>query len=111
MIHEAIRYGSCFIGYDLIADSTGFLFRGEMAGVELNMGDERIFAGRAILKVKTPIPARIRILRNGKPIFDEMRSEVEIGVTSPGVYRSEAYLGRKPWIFSNPIYLRSPRSA
>jgi len=111
MIHEAIRYGSCFIGYDLIADSTGFLFRGEMAGVELNMGDEGIFAGRAILKVKTPIPARIRILRNGKPIFDEMRSEVEIGVTSPGVYRSEAYLGRKPWIFSNPIYLRSPRSA
>jgi hypothetical protein len=27
-------------------------------------------------------------------------------VEGPGVYRVEVALGRRPWIFSNPIYLR-----
>jgi hypothetical protein len=110
MIHEAIRYGSCFIGYDLIADSTGFRFEGEMGGEGLAMGDERRFVGEAILMVQTPIPARIRILRDGELILEETGSERIWRVEQPGVYRAEAYLGDRPWIFSNPIYLRSSQA-
>jgi hypothetical protein len=31
---------------------------------------------------------------------------LELAVEAPGVYRVEAWLGDRPWVFTNPIYLR-----
>ena len=64
--------------------------------------------------VHTPTASRILLFKDGSVILNE--SEVttkEIPVTERGVYRVEVYLpqierivGEKPWIISNPIYVR-----
>lgn len=106
LIYEAIGEGRCFVGYDLLADSSGFSFRCEMEGEEVVMGEEREFKGRATLIVSSPFPARIRLLRDGEEMCRRVGTELRWEATEPGVYRVELYLGEKPWVFSNPIYLR-----
>jgi len=69
------------------------------------------------LHVKTPaangVP-RIRVLRDGREIFEKETQSVDLTLPGPGRYRTEAYL-RQPgltgwhrwtlWIFANPIYV------
>jgi hypothetical protein len=53
----------------------------------------------------------VRLLRHGEEVAtSEGKSEFEFTVTEPGAYRLEAWLKLdgeyRPWIFSNPIYVR-----
>jgi hypothetical protein len=67
-------------------------------------------AGRRTLRARAPLPARLRLLRDGGEIAGAEGTELEQEVEEPGVYRVEAYRrarGReRTWIVSNPIYLR-----
>ena len=46
------------------------------------------------------------MLRDGVRIEAKTASELATEVNGPGVYRVEVKLGGRPWVFSNPIYLR-----
>lgn len=117
---EAIRAGHCFIGFDFLGDSSGFVFQvdnsnlrfpDENVPAQYIQGDEvKMPDGGTSLKVQTPVSSRVVIYKDGSVILDES------GVTSrvfnavePGVYRAEVYLpqlGNLLWIVSNPIYVR-----
>ncbi len=102
---EAVRAGHCFIGFDFLGDSSGFVFE---ASPEAIQGDE-IKVGRS-LTIKTPLPSRVVLYKDGSVILDEsgITSRVFTAV-EPGVYRAEVYLpqlGNRLWIISNPIYVR-----
>jgi len=61
--------------------------------------------------VETPHKGEIRLLKNGILLVRQTGSSLSFAVETPGVYRVEVYLrapffGHRPWIFSNPIYLR-----
>ena len=56
--------------------------------------------------VKTEATITLRILRNGEEIRSTEANALRFSPEAPGVYRVEAYIGEKPWIYSNPIYLR-----
>ncbi|HEY0763879.1 MAG TPA: hypothetical protein VGD61_16005 [Pyrinomonadaceae bacterium] len=103
---EAIRAGHCFIGFDFLSDPSGFAF--EAAGKI--QGDEIKTNGEAELKVRTPVPSRVVIYKDGSVILDESGiTSRDFTVVEPGVYRTEVYLpqlGNLPWIISNPIYIR-----
>ena len=61
------------------------------------------------LRVRSPVPGRIVILKDGAVWVDETGNAKEIAVTERGVYRVEVYLpqvGNLPWIISNPVYVR-----
>lgn len=101
---EAIRNGHCFIGFDFLGDSSGFAFEASAPAIQ---GDETKMPAQ--LKIRTPVPSRVVIFKDGSVFLDES------GVTSrefsvePGVYRAEVYLpqlGNRLWIISNPIYVR-----
>lgn len=101
---EAIRAGHCFIGFDFLGDSSGFVFEAPQAiqGDEIKVPTQ--------LKVRTPVPSRVVIYKHGSVVLDESGvTSREIGVVEPGVYRAEVYLpqlGNRLWIISNPIYVR-----
>ncbi|HEU4933796.1 MAG TPA: hypothetical protein VFT48_17050, partial [Pyrinomonadaceae bacterium] len=101
---EAIRAGHCFIGFDFLGDSSGFAFEAPKA----IQGDE--IKAPAQLKIRTPVPSRIVIYKDGSLFLDESGvTSREIGIVEPGVYRAEVYLpqlGNRLWIISNPIYVR-----
>ena len=104
---EAVHAGHCFIGFDFLGDSSGFVFEAEDGKIQ---GDEISLKPDTRLRVQSPVPARIVILKNGVTLIDESGiASKEVAITEPGVYRTEIYLpqlGNLPWILSNPIYVR-----
>ena len=73
------------------------------------MGGEAA-AGRRTLHVRTPLPARLRVLRDGREVASAEGTMLDADVEAPGAYRAEASRtarGReRTWIILNPIYLR-----
>jgi hypothetical protein len=67
-------------------------------------------AGLRTLQARTPLPARISLLRDGAKIAAADGTTLDADVEEPGAYRVEARRtsrGRdRTWIVSNPIYLR-----
>jgi hypothetical protein len=111
---DAIRAGHCFIGFDLFGDTSGFTFAAQTPTATVIQGDEIPLQAETRLIVKTPVASRIRLFKDGAEILNESGvTSKEIPVTERGVYRVEVYLpqveqviGEKPWIISNPIYIR-----
>ncbi|NLA74759.1 MAG: hypothetical protein GX846_04700, partial [Deltaproteobacteria bacterium] len=53
----------------------------------------------------------IRIIRDGETVYTHKGLNGVYRVTEKGVYRAEVYryvplFGWRPWIFTNPVYLR-----
>jgi len=59
------------------------------------------------LCARTPQAAQIRLLRDGQVVAVAESSELSHSIELPGVYRVEASLDAKAWIYSNPVYLRT----
>jgi hypothetical protein len=103
---EAIRQGHCFIGFDFLSDPTGFAFEADRA----IQGDEISLQADTKLRVRSPIPSRVVIFKDGSVFLEENGiTSKEIAIKDRGVYRAEIYLpqlGNRLWILSNPIYVR-----
>jgi len=112
----ALRAGRSYIGFDLFGDPTGFRFTADEGAVERTQGDEITLpaGGRLRLKVRSPLKCRVVFFRDGRVVREEKdTSRAELTVDGAGVYRVELYLDRlgslmegKPWIISNPIFVR-----
>lgn len=108
-VYEALAQGRCFLAVDDFAAGRGFRFWGVGGGGRAEMGEEHP-AGEWTLRAELPEQARVVVRRDGQPVADLRAAELELAVTEPGAYRLEASLYRRgrerPWIYSNPIYLR-----
>ncbi|MDQ3819692.1 MAG: hypothetical protein M3362_18725 [Acidobacteriota bacterium] len=110
----ALAGGHCYIAFDIFGDSSGFTFTAENSQGRKIMGDEIELMDGVRLVVTTPVPSRVLLIKDGEIIRDEdgtARKEYEI--KERGTYRVEVYLTQlgslvkdKPWIISNPIYVR-----
>jgi hypothetical protein len=105
LVYDALREGRCYIAVEAVAPARGFRFE----AADVTMGGEAP-AGLHTLHVRTPLPARLRLLRDGTEIAAASGTTLDADVEEPGAYRVEAYRaarGReRTWIVSNPIYLR-----
>lgn len=112
MVYEALRSGSCFIGHDRLADTRGFDFRLEKNNANgISQGCEAKFHPGDNLVWNLPKRVPVRVLKDGQPVLTMVTDKGGLKVSGPGVYRVEAFhpalfFGLRPWIFSNPIYLR-----
>jgi len=105
LITEAVCSGRAFIALDMLADARGFRFEADAGGRRLRMGDQAPWAGPAVLEVRSPVPAKLTLRRAGAPVAETTGTELRHEAREPGVYRAEAHLEDKPWVFTNPIYL------
>jgi len=108
---EAISLGHCYVSFDIFGDPRGFEFREPESGKI--MGDETSLATNRKLTAKSPLPARFVLLKDGNPSAQSSGLTAEFPVSVPGLYRIEVYLDSlpapatgKPWVISNPIYVR-----
>ena len=106
IVYRALKRGHCFGAYDLLWPSHGFRFTLQSGGGSAVMGDEMKFSEDAEIRVVLPRRASLRILRNGEEIRSAEGDSLRFSADAPGGYRVEVSLGDKPWIYSNPIYLR-----
>ena len=95
----SLRGGRCYIANDQVADARGFSFS--------HMGEEMPLEVGTTLTVRTPQPAHIRLLRDGEEVAVGEATELHHPIELHGVYRVEATLRGRPWIFSNPVYVRA----
>ena len=118
----ALRGGRFFLAFDVFGDSTGFRFEAAADHPETNtragaqMGGEITLPpdGEAQLKVSLPVRARTVFYRDGQVVQEVPdAARAYLAVRQGGVYRVEVYLDQlgtllegKPWIISNPIFVR-----
>jgi hypothetical protein len=108
---EAISAGHGYVSFDIFSDATGFDFR----VVQSNqiMGDETAYSAPLELAATAPLPSRFVLFKNGAAADQLSGTVTRFPISGPGVYRVEVYLDSlpspatgKPWIISNPIYVR-----
>jgi hypothetical protein len=110
----ALAAGHSYLSFDLFCDAAGFSYTARSGTLNRMMGDEIRLEDGLRLTVTTPVKSRIKLIKDGTLLRVETISEAwEFPVTERGVYRIEAYLDQlpaplndKPWIISNPIYVR-----
>jgi hypothetical protein len=112
IIYGSLREGSCFIAHDGLCGAKGFSFsfNREKNKERLEMGEEAKFSP-GILVIKLPRHGLIRVIKDGSLFKRGYGSRLSIKIHEGGVYRVEVsrktpIFGWRPWIFSNPIYLR-----
>jgi len=105
LVFDPLRSGRCYIAVDSVAPARGFRYEAD----DVPMGGEAP-AGLRTLQVRTPLPARLRLLRDGRELLAAEGTTLDAEVEEPGVYRAEARRvahGReRTWVISNPIYIR-----
>ncbi|MHB1296251.1 MAG: CehA/McbA family metallohydrolase [Anaerolineae bacterium] len=108
-VTAALRAGRAFVAYDGLAPARGFTFTAEHSGVSYTLGDSLSADSPIRWRIRTPASARLRLLRDGRPVAETIGAALDHAASEPGVYRVEAYrryAGReRGWIFANPIYV------
>jgi len=110
-VYGALGGGRLFIAHERLTPAAGFrFFYSAVNGFCLTMGEEATFE-RGTLFMKTPHKGEIRLLKDGVILntWTGLRASYEVeegGVYRVEVYRRVPFFGLRPWIFSNPIYLR-----
>ena len=110
-MRDALRNGHAFIAHDWLCDSTGFAFVATKGGQrDAIMGDEVKLGGGLMLSAATPVKCTMKLIRNGEVIQATSTNRLDFAPKTTGVYRIEAWLEvdgeQRPWIYSNPIYVR-----
>jgi len=110
-IRAVLKQGHVYVAHDWLCDSTGFVFvAGNPTRPTAVMGDEIKFRRGLVLTAATPLKCLMKLIRNGELVQKSNANRMSFTVKKPGVYRIEAWLEvdgeERPWIYSNPIYVR-----
>lgn len=124
LVYRAISNGRLYVSLDVLGDATGFMFAAKQGASEAWMGDEIVAGPRTVYSVTLPnvagsLGAVIRVLRNGVEVARSRAGALSFAYEDgrPGVYRTETVVmvptafgpdRETIWIYSNPIYSRSP---
>lgn len=69
-------------------------------------GDSIEFDSHIKLVAELPLKGNIRVILNGKVILEKESRNIELDNLNKGKYRIEVYYKKRPWIFSNPIFIK-----
>jgi hypothetical protein len=109
-ILDALRAGRVFVGFDMVADSSGFRWWTGGITNQVVMGESAQFSRETVLHARSPLPCRFTVVQDGRVAHQAEGRELDWPPPGPGKYRVEAELRvRKdwvPWIYANPIQLR-----
>lgn len=105
-VMSALKAGHCYGALEVWGDTTGFVFTATDGSSTAIMGDEAKFSPNWTLQVTLPDGAQIRLIHDGVEMERTDLNTLIYRVSAPGVYRVEVWRRGRPWIFSNPIYLR-----
>lgn len=110
--YSALRAGHAYFSIELELEAKGFSFIAHDTKQVLGiMGDELPWQPGLHLAVSLPTVAHLTCFKDGQPIATITNQQWDVPVSEPGAYRIEASRHSKPWIFSNPIYVRPPVQA
>jgi hypothetical protein len=102
-LYDAIRDCRLFFANERWGAAEKFQFLGESGSGKVTCGG-RLESGVDVrLTVTLPERATLRLIHNGRNVVETIADQLEYQVTADGIYRVEAWKGRRGWIFSNHI--------
>ncbi len=112
IIYDSLIRGSCFVAHDGLYPAKGFrfYFQTDKGKKIIGMGGEDKFSP-GVISVRLPAYCFIKIIKDGDVFSQSYGNQLSKRIYDKGVYRAEVYkkaslFGWRPWIFSNPLYLR-----
>jgi hypothetical protein len=109
-ILDSLKTGRAFIGFDLLADSTGFVWLAHQPKDQAVMGEARPYSTELRLRAVSPHYCQFTVVKDGERVSQQQGRSLEYTPSGPGVYRVEAELSIRgewvPWVYANPIWLR-----
>ncbi len=111
IIYNALKEGNCFFAHDFLIDSKGFMFFAKTKEDQIAiMGDEIKLRSPIELRIYSPVPADLTLIKDGKVIKEiKETNELVYNTDSPGVYRASASYKNRPWVFTNHIYVKEEK--
>ncbi|OPL14775.1 MAG: hypothetical protein AVO34_01215 [Firmicutes bacterium ML8_F2] len=112
-IYKALQEGHSFLSYDILHPAAGFLFYGLSNDRIILPGSELDYEENIELRIKSPYRrSLIRVILDGKLFLEAKTDDISFKPAVPGVYRVEVYyrplIGHpRPWIYANPIYVKT----
>jgi len=107
---DALRAGRAFVGFDMLADSTGFGWVATAGTNHVVMGQSMGFSADVRLHAASPLPCRFTILKDGVTCAQQEGRTLDWAPPGRGKYRVEAELKIMqrwvPWVYVNPIELK-----
>jgi len=104
---DALRQGRVYVGFDMIADSTGFTFLAEGPDQRAVMGESIGLTPELRLRAAAPHRCRFTIKRDGQTVAQQVGTSLSWQPDAVGKYRVEAELeilgAWTPWVYTNPI--------
>lgn len=107
---EGLSAGRAFVGFDLIADSSGFIWRATSGEETALFGESLSLKPGTRLEALSPLPCRFSVVANGERVYHAVGRSMELQPAKPGKYRVEAELDVRgqwvPWVYANHIELK-----
>jgi hypothetical protein len=111
-VRQALRDGHVYVSHDWLCDPTGFALGAVNNLGVFPMGDTAVMTGNTRVVGLTPLPAKLKLIHHGVVVQETAGTNLTFVPKEPGAYRLEAWLTvdgeDRPWIYSNPVYLRVP---
>ena len=107
-LFRAFRYCRAFASNYRWGDATGFRFWAETPKMYAIIGDRIVINSKLRLFVKSPMDAKIRLIRNGELLAEADGTEADFPANKLGIYRVELWRNDKGWVFSNHIRVVPP---
>jgi hypothetical protein len=109
-VREALQAGRAYVAFDWMADPTGFVLRADRGSDTWPMGSEVPLAADLRLRAEAPLEGAFKLVRDGEIVLQQTGHAIDVPVDKPGNYRVEVWLTlageARPWILSNPVYVR-----
>jgi hypothetical protein len=102
-VYDAIRDCRVFVSNYRWGDAAGFRFQAENDNQSAIAGGSLPSCDGAVIYAFSPDIATIRIVHDGRIIYEEKGRELKFMPRKNGIYRAEVYKGDRGWIFSNHI--------
>ncbi|MFH1373149.1 MAG: histidinol-phosphatase [bacterium] len=102
-LYDAIRDARLYMSNMRWGNVDAFEFYGQNATERVVCGGCLPIDDNTRLLVRTPSRATLKLIHNGQIILQADTDRLEYSVSQPGIYRVEAWKGKRGWIFSNHI--------
>jgi hypothetical protein len=109
-LYSAIKDCRLFFANIRWGNPMPFIFSASNGKNDVSSGGQLDDMSRVKLFVSVPSKATLRIIRNNEKVHETQGRSLEYQVEQPGIYRVEAWKGRRGWIFSNHIRIGHDRS-
>lgn len=106
LFYDAFDSGKMFISNYNIGNAAGFKYSVNNKNGHYISGEELFLDEETYIDINLPEKGRVKIIVDGSQLLEQENEFIRHKIENPGVYRIEVFQEDKPWIYSNPVWVK-----